>query len=147
MAGRRPGSRAPARRPRKGTVHGADLLLLASGVALLIAATAMGTWALFSWMFLGLGFDRGVIMPLAILAVLAGVGGIWLLVWIQKVQPIRLFGFIMSFAGMGLVLLAAGLAFLRRDWGPVVLLGGILLASGLGVVLYSARRPVKGRRR
>jgi hypothetical protein len=146
MAGRRPGSRDTARRPKRGTVHGADYLLLASGVALVIAATAMGTWALFSWLFLGLGFDRGVIMPLAILAVLAAVGGIWLLVWIQKVPPIRLSGFILVFAGVGLVLLAAAMAFLRRDWGPVVLLGGVLVASGLGVLLYSARQPAKRRR-
>jgi hypothetical protein len=143
MAGRRPGSRGTARRPKRGTVHGADYLPLASGVALVIAATAMGTWALFSWLFLGLGFDRGVILPLAILAVLAAVGGIWLLVWIQKVPPIRLFGFILVFAGVGLVLLAVALAFLRRDWGPVVLLGGVLVASGLGVLLYSARQPAK----
>jgi hypothetical protein len=114
-------------------------------VALVIAATAMGTWALFSWLFLDLGFDRGVILPLAILAVLAAVGGIWLLVWIQKVPPIRLFGFILVFAGVGLVLLAAALAFLRRDWGPMVLLGGVLVASGLGVLLYSARQPAKRR--
>jgi hypothetical protein len=130
----------------RGTVHGADYLLLASGVALLVAATAMGTWALFSWLFLGLGFDRGIIMPLAILAVLAAVGGIWLLVWIQRIPPIRLIGFILAFAGVGMVLLAAGLALIRRDWGPVVLLGGVLLASGLGVLLYSARQPVKRRR-
>jgi hypothetical protein len=146
MAGTRPGARAGTPRPKRGTVHGADYLLLASGVALLIAATAMGTWALFSWLFLGLGFDRGLIMPLAILAVLAAVGGIWLLVWIQKIPPIRLFGFILVFAGVGLVLLATALAFLRRDWGLVVLLGGVLIASGLGALLYSARQPAKRRR-
>jgi hypothetical protein len=145
-ARRRPGARSPTRRPRKGTVHGADYLPLASGVVLLIAATAMGTWAVFSWLFLSLGFDRGTIMPLAILAVLSAAGGIWLLVWIQRVQPVRMTGFITVFAGVGLVLLSTGLAFLRRDWGPVMLLGAILVAAGLGVLLYSARHPVRRRR-
>jgi uncharacterized membrane protein SirB2 len=123
-----------------------DLLLLAAGVVLVMAATAMGTWAAFAWLFVALGFDRGTIMPLAILAVLSGAGGVWLLIWVQKVPPVRLIGFVLVFAGVGLVALAAGLAFLRRDWGPVVLLGGLIIAAGLGMVLFSAQRTARRRR-
>jgi hypothetical protein len=142
---RRPTSARP-KRPSKGTVHGADYLLLAAGVVLVIAATAMGTWAVFAWLFVNLGFDRGTIMPLTILAVLAGIGGVWLLIWIQRVPPLRLIGFLLAFGGVGLVLLAGGLALLRRDWGPVVLLGGVAIAGGLGMLLYSAQQTVRRRR-
>jgi FtsH-binding integral membrane protein len=115
-------------------------------VALVIAATAMGTWATFAWLFVNLGFDRGTIMPLAILAVLSAGGGVWLLVRIQRVPPLRFIGFIVAFAGVGLVLVAGALAFLRRDWGPAVLFAGILIATGLGMLLYSARQDSRGRR-
>jgi hypothetical protein len=111
-----------------------------------IAATAMGTWATFAWLFVNLGFDRGTIMPLAILAVLSAGGGVWLLVWIQRVPPLRFIGFILAFAGLGLIFVAAGLAFLRRDWGPAVLLAGILIAAGLGMLLYSAQQSTRRRR-
>jgi FtsH-binding integral membrane protein len=115
-------------------------------VGLVIAATAMGTWATFAWLFVNLGFDRGTIMPLAILAVLSAVGGVWLLVRIQRVPPLRFIGFILAFAGVGLVLVSAALAFLRRDWGPAVLFAGILIVSGLGMLLYSAQQGT-GRKR
>lgn len=112
----------------------------------MIAATAMGTWATFAWLFVNLGFDRGTIVPLAILAVLSGVGGVWLLVWIQRVPPLRFIGFILAFAGVALVFVAGGLAFLRRDWGPAVLVGGIIIALGLGMLLYSAQQGSRRRR-
>jgi hypothetical protein len=118
--------------------------MVGGGVALLIAATAMGTWAAFSWLFVNLGFDRGTSLPLAILAFLSAAGGIWLLVWIQRVPPFRFIGFILAFAGVGLILIAAGLAFLQRDWGPAVLMGSVVIAAGLGMLLYSGQQ---GRRR
>jgi hypothetical protein len=145
-AAQRTAASAKARRPSKGTVHGADYLLLAAGIVLVIAATAMGTWATFAWLFVNLGFDRGTIMPLAILAVLSGVGGVWILVWIQRVPPLRLIGFVLAFAGVGLVFVAAGLALLRRDWGPAVLLGGVTIAAGLGMLLYSAQQTPRRKR-
>jgi hypothetical protein len=113
----------------------------------MIAATAMGTWAAFASLFVNLGFDRGTILPLAILAVLSGAAGVWLLVWIQRVPTFRLVGFILAFAGVGMVLLAAGLAFLRRDWGPLALFGGVTIAGGVGVLLYSAQQTTRRRRR
>ena len=120
--------------------------MVGAGVALVIAATAMGTWAAFAWLFVNLGFDRGTILPLAILAFLSAAGGIWLLVWIQRVTPFRFIGFILAFGGVGLILVAGGLAFLQRDWGPAVLIGGGVIAAGLGMVLFSAQQGRRGRR-